>query len=389
MRFQLLEHRLNRPPPPIQLRDLLPRGGRLRQVGQQEQGLVAAAGRTGEFDPDQAIDADVVRVLARARRHEDFDLLFIHFPGLDRPHEPRRRQRGHRQAFVVAAQECAGAGLDAGQERTDAEIAIHDPEIARLDRRHHLAQQGPFLCVPVFAREDIDRHLHRRVIDHQRLAWQRSRGGGAQHLQAMLRRCNAVPIQDFHPIARQPRATAPLHVLDEVAEVPRGVAHQRPGGLGLHAVELVVHRRDGDRDLPRRPLRLIRGMDTPKGFEDHHTHQLERRREQQLPRILLLGDGLEPVVEAGGLEDAFEQRSQHHRDRKRLAGSAEKRIQYHGTSNRAHRERRSPRRVWRSEVQMSSGFWDWNGASRPTRRPLQTPSEQADRALLWQPQKPS
>ena len=124
-------------------------------------------------------------------------------------------------------------------------------------------------------------------------------------------------------------------VLDEVAEVPRGVAHQRPGGLGLHAVELVVHRRDGDRDLPRRPLRLIRGMDTPKGFEDHHTHQLERRREQQLPRILLLGDGLEPVVEAGGLEDAFEQRSQHHRDRKRLAGSAEKRIQYHGTSNRA------------------------------------------------------
>ena len=61
-----------------------------------------------------------------------------------------------------------------------------DPEIARLDRRHHLAQQGPFLCVPVFAREDIDRHLHRRVIDHQRLAWQRSRGGGAQHLSSVI-----------------------------------------------------------------------------------------------------------------------------------------------------------------------------------------------------------
>ena len=191
------------------------------------------------------------------------------FPVSIDPTNRASRQRGHRQAFVVAAQECAGAGLDAGQERTDAEIAIHDPEIARLGPSAPPRPTGPASCAcPSSLGEDIDRHLHRP--GHRPPApcqaavprrWCATPAGDAPSLQ-----CSSHPgLSPDSPAATGDSPPARPRRCGG-GGAPR-VAHQRPGALGLHAVELVVHRRDGDRDLPPRPLRLIRGMTLPKALK--------------------------------------------------------------------------------------------------------------------------
>ncbi len=49
--------------------------------------------------------------------------------------------------------------------------------------------------------------------------------------------------------------------------------------------------------------------------QHHLRHQLEQGREQQLPRVLLLGHRLEPAVELYRVELALQQRAHHHRQR--------------------------------------------------------------------------
>ena len=87
------------------------------------------------------------------------------------PDRSERLDRLERQGRCVPADQEEGLGAeDSEQEGPDAEVAIHDPELAGLD--DHLIQQGPLLGVGVLLQDDVEDQATDRLVDRQRLARQ-------------------------------------------------------------------------------------------------------------------------------------------------------------------------------------------------------------------------
>ena len=93
--------------------------------------------------------------------------------GIAATDRPERLDRLKRQGRLVPAdQEERPRTQDSEQEGPDAEVPIHDPELARLD--DHLIEQRPLLGVGVLLQDDVEDQAAGRFVDGQRLARQGS-----------------------------------------------------------------------------------------------------------------------------------------------------------------------------------------------------------------------
>ena len=143
---------------------------------------------------------------------------------------------------MPADQEERLAACDPEDQRTHAEVAIHDPELARLDIDP--LDQGPFLAVGILFEDQVEDQPAGRFIDRQRLARQTGRGGGAQGRDAMLGAGQDVAIEDPDRIALDRLGQEAPAGRDELA-CPRGRASDdRFGDRQFHAIELAVEGRE-------------------------------------------------------------------------------------------------------------------------------------------------
>src|SRR5207237_2204209 len=131
------------------------------------------------------------------------------------------------------------APVDLTEKGAGTEIAVFNPEVTGLNRVQDGPEQRAFLRMTICARKDIGDHPQGRFIDHQRFARQGTPRGFTQFFNAMLTGFEAVAIDDFDPIALQPRGAFTAHVLDERGELASAVAHQLSRGMRLQAIELV------------------------------------------------------------------------------------------------------------------------------------------------------
>ena len=125
------------------------------------------------------------------------------------------------------------SGVDLAEKLTGAKIAIFNPQVTCLHRLEHVSEQRALLGMAIFTRKNIGHQAQGRFIDHQRFPWQSPRLNASQHLEAMLRRFDAVAIDNFDPIARQPRRALAIQVLNQRAELTGAIAHQLRRRVGL------------------------------------------------------------------------------------------------------------------------------------------------------------
>jgi hypothetical protein len=187
---------------------------------------------------------------------------------------------------------------DPEEEVRRAGVAVGDPEVVRRDDRRDPVQQRPLLGMTVLAQDHVGGQ-HQPGVEHdQRMA---GRGPGAdrpQLLEPVLAPGEMVAVEDPSAITGQPVRPAAAHRVDDRSQ-PRG--HRmgqrgRHGGLG--AVELVV---DGvDRGADRLGSRLGGRVDRGPDAADHHAHQVDDRRGEELVGELLLCNVLKELIEDWG-----------------------------------------------------------------------------------------
>jgi hypothetical protein len=174
---------------------------------------------------------------------------------------------------------------DFKQKLQGAKVAVGHPQVPRADRLQDVVQQRALLRMPVGSEKHIAGQVEFGIHDDQDLARQRRRPGVAQRFQAMLRRRQVIAIENERPIARQPRRTPRLQFVDRRSSTLGRITHHGRRHFQFHAVELVVNRIVAHRQKVS-PL-AKRGEHRRFGTQDNRMHQLDHRREQQVPLILL------------------------------------------------------------------------------------------------------
>jgi len=101
--------------------------------------------------------------------------------------------------------------------------------------------------------------------------------------------------------------------LDNLPSGLRAVANQGGGRFGLNCVKFVVDGSYRNRDLFIRSL--IGGVHRLVGSAHHLNHQFEYRREQQIPRVLALGNLFKQLIHFVRSEDSLKDATSHHRNR--------------------------------------------------------------------------
>jgi hypothetical protein len=185
---------------------------------------------------------------------------------------------------------------DSEEQGRRAEVSVGDPDIVRFDKGENLRRERSFLCVSVFTRDHVGREHQRRIQHDQRVSWKRTRNTSAEHAQSTFRGAEVIAVDDPHPVVCNECRQLPARRCDHGRKASRRVADQRTGDLGLHAIELVVQRRDRHRKRARH--RPEGGMDRWLNLADDHTHQSDHRRKQQLARVLRVGMPRKQLVES-------------------------------------------------------------------------------------------
>jgi hypothetical protein len=245
-----------------------------------------------QHDPAQAVDAtvpvgDVDRLLEDLTRGA----------ASARPQPSGRLERQRRA--VPADQEERVPARDPEDQRTDAEVAVDDPELAGLDV--HAVDQGPLLAVGVFLEDQVEDQSAGRLVDRQRHAGQAGRPGRAQRRDAVLGPGQDVAIEDPRGIASDRLGHQAAGGDDELARAAGGAADDALGEGQFHAVELAAEGRvRGDElEVPPQEGRPRRGS-VPAGDVEHH---LDEVGQGELAGILMLGDLLEELVEGCAVDD--------------------------------------------------------------------------------------
>ena len=321
---QCLEHVLEPPALPVSLGQRPGVGPLPRHVRQQEQFLLLVPGRLVQVQPDAAEGHCPAAV-----RLGDRDRLLGHRPGGDPAHlGPRRALLPVERRLVLTHQEAAAAGAGAEDQPRRAEVAVGDPEVAGLDPRQHLIDQGPLLGVGVLARDNIDDQHGGRVEDHQRLPRQGRGAGRAGRRDAMLGAGEVVAVEDLGAVARDRLGQGGVELTDQRRESPGVVQDEGTADAGLQPLQLLVERRERSGDLAQRSQ--VGGTDGGLGPADDGAHQLDHRGEEHLPGVLTGRVFLEKAIDLGGIEGVLQQRAKHHRDRGLLDEPLEDLAESHG-----------------------------------------------------------
>ena len=197
----------------------------------------------------------------------------------------------------------------AEQERTSAEMAVINPNLAGLHCLQQRLQQRALLAVAVRTGQNIfDDHGFR--IEHgQHYSGQRSGVRLSQHGQAMFRPSQMVAVQNLDAVTRQQRGAQAFHVPKQGTNFAPCMLHHSAGDRRFQAVQLLVERLHADADLfflsgISRIHRLARAA-------DHQTHEINDVREKQFTRILFLRHSCKQLVELLRSKYLFHRRAHH------------------------------------------------------------------------------
>jgi len=241
--------------------------------------------------------------LVAVRLHHPHALL----SDLTRGRTTRRAQGSYnrkREPLMFASHAEGAARVDRTEQGAGTDMAVFNPEVTGFNGVQDGPEPRAFLRMALCARQDIGDHTPGRCIDHQRCAGQGTPRGVTQFFQAMRTGFEAVAIDAFDPIARQPRDAFPVQVRDARGERARAVAHQRSRGLRLSAMECVRDRdeRGAHSVVGRLGSRAHRGLST----KDALVHQIIDAGEQEVSGLWLLRGARIPQIEAIGAQHALE-----------------------------------------------------------------------------------
>src|SRR5262249_32316592 len=137
------------------------------------------------------------------------------------------------QPLMLANNEETAACVYLTQKRAGTKITISNPQILCGDCFEHRSQQRALLRMPIFTRKDIGDQTVGRLIDHERLAGQTTRGGLTQGFEPMFAGFKTVTIDNFGPVAVEPGRTFTAHLGNQGGELTGTIAYQFGGGAGL------------------------------------------------------------------------------------------------------------------------------------------------------------
>ena len=137
------------------------------------------------------------------------------------------------QPLGLAKHEETAAGVHFTPKRAGTKMAIGDPEILGRARREPRSEQRALLCMPIFTRKDIGDQAGSGLLNDKRLPGQGPPGGLSQDLEPMLAGCQTVAVDNFDPVAVEPRGTRPVHLGNQGGKLAGTIAHQFCGGVGL------------------------------------------------------------------------------------------------------------------------------------------------------------
>ena len=231
---QLEKHRLQRPPPPVQVcnRDRAGIAGRhVRQDGQLRV-PISCRGVQAHEDP-AGLERGAILAF-------EGDLLLKDFPGFGAPAPTERARRDDAQLGMMANDEEALSCREPVQERKRAEVAVRHPAVAGLRKREHLRRHGALLRVPVFTRQHVGREHEVGLENDERLSRQRARRAFPEHVEPSLRRGEMVAIEDAYTVAREPRRKARGHGNDHRPQAGGRVRNEGCRDRDLGTIDLVV-----------------------------------------------------------------------------------------------------------------------------------------------------
>jgi hypothetical protein len=121
------------------------------------------------------------------------------------------------QSLMLPDDKEAPAPVGLGEKRSGTKIAVGNPQIIWLDTLEHRPEQRALLRVAIFTRKDLGNSARRRLIDHERFAGQGAPVGLSQFFDTVLTGFEAVAIDNFDPVTREPGRALAAHMLNEGA----------------------------------------------------------------------------------------------------------------------------------------------------------------------------
>ena len=199
--------------------------------------------------------------------------------------------------------------VDAGQEGSDTEVAIGDPELAGFDE--DLIEQRPLLAIGILMEHHVEDHHAGRFVDGQGHARQTCGAGAAQRSDPMLGPGQDGAIEDAGGIARDRLVSEAPDLGDQSAQLRRDLADDSGGEGRSHPIELAVERLGrGDLiELMFEEGRVGGRLMTQGDIE----HGLDQMGQGQLPDVLVDGDFIEEAIDRVVVEDPIEDESSHRR----------------------------------------------------------------------------
>ena len=164
----------------------------------------------------------------------------------------------------------------------------------------------------VRAEDDIGGQHQLGIEDDQGVTGQGPGAHRPQFLDPVLGLGQVVAVEDLGAIALQERRQAASHGRDHRGEsLGRGSDHGRPDRC-LDPLDLAVEGRE--RGVDGYGVLGVGGVDGGSDAADDDAHQFDDRREQELARVLTLGDVLEELVEHARAEGVLHQGLRHQGD---------------------------------------------------------------------------
>ncbi len=201
---------------------------------------------------------------------------------------------------------------EAREKSRCAEVPVRQNHCPGSDTLQDLPQERSLLGIGVLTRNRIHHQIDGRIVQHQRLAGQRSRSCSPQFFQPMLRPRQMISIQDEHSISRQHAFRGLVQVLNHRSQLARRVSHEFRGNMRFDAAKLLIYRVADD--IERVPEVLVPSVDRTRRPRHDVGHDGGDLRKRQIHRELLNRRILKQLIQCGAAERPFHDRIDQHRD---------------------------------------------------------------------------
>src|SRR5512142_294992 len=230
--------------------------------------------------------------------------------------------------LVLPDQETSAPRPDPEDEPRRAEIAVRDPQVAGINPRQDLVDQGPLLSIGVLAGDGIDDQHARQVEDHQGLARQDRGTGRTRRPDAVFGPGQVVPVEDLGAVARHRLGQGGVELVHQRLEPPGRLGDEAATDPRFNPLELLVDGRQRRGDLAERGE--VGGADRGLDAADDGTHQLDDRGEEEFAGVLVGSGALKEAIEFLGVECTIQEGAEHDGDGGLLEEALESLAKLHG-----------------------------------------------------------